>query len=286
MALFAGVLAAASAVLAASALACRRDGVVMERALASPRRGSRPMRSARRRRLVGLGALVLRAAPTNLVNAERLRRRLRLAGIDAFGVEEVAAAKVVGGAIGLVLGAAAPGPMGIAAAAAGVAAFVAPDLALARRAARRLARIDDELPQLLDVLAAASHAGLGGPLALRRSVAAIRGPLADELQGVLDAVDLGGRWRDSLRDRAEDLDLRDLRRTVVALTRTETLGTSLADAVTELASSVRESRRAARTERARKAPVKMLFPLVFLVLPSFLLLTVVPVLFSTVESIR
>jgi hypothetical protein len=40
MALFAGVLAAASAVLAASALACRRDGVVMERALASPRRGS------------------------------------------------------------------------------------------------------------------------------------------------------------------------------------------------------------------------------------------------------
>lgn len=284
MALFAGVLAAASAVLAASALACRRDGVVMERAWASPRRGSRPMRSARRRRLAGLGALVLRAAPTNVVNAERLRRRLRLADIDV-GVEEVAAAKVVGGAIGLVLGAAAPGPVGIAAAA-GVAAFVAPDLALARRASRRLARIDDELPQLLDVLAAASHAGLGGPLALRRSVAAIRGPLADELQGVLDAVDLGGRWRDSLRDRAEDLDLRDLRRTVVSLTRTETLGTSLADAVTELASSVRESRRAARTERARKAPVKMLFPLVFLVLPSFLLLTVVPVLFSTVESIR
>jgi tight adherence protein C len=285
MALFAGVLAAASAVLAASALACRRDGVVMERASASPRRGSGPMRSARRRRLAGLGALVLRAAPTNLVNAERLRRRLRLAGIDAVGVEEVAAAKVVGGAIGLVLGAAVPGPVGIAAAA-GVAAFVAPDLALARRAARRLARIDDELPQLLDVLAAASHAGLGGPLALRRSVVALRGPLADELQGVLDAVDLGGRWRDSLRDRAQDLDLRDLRRTVVALTRTETLGTSLADAVTELASSVRESRRAARTERARKAPVKMLFPLVFLVLPSFLLLTVVPVLFSTVESIR
>ena len=49
--------------------------------------------------------------------------------------------------------------------------------------------------------------------------------------------------------------------------------------------NVRASRRAAITERARTAPVKMLFPLVFLVLPAFLLLTVVPVLLTTVRSI-
>ena len=52
-----------------------------------------------------------------------------------------------------------------------------------------------------------------------------------------------------------------------------------------LAASVRAARRAAVTERARTAPVKMLFPLVFLVLPAFLLLTVVPVLLTTVQSI-
>ena len=56
--------------------------------------------------------------------------------------------------------------------------------------------------------------------------------------------------------------------------------------MTELATRVREARRAATTERARKAPVKMLFPLVFLVLPAFLLLTVAPVLFTTLRSIR
>ena len=53
-----------------------------------------------------------------------------------------------------------------------------------------------------------------------------------------------------------------------------------------LAADVRTSRRAAVAERARAAPVKMLFPLVFLVLPAFLLLTVVPVLLTTVRSIR
>jgi pilus assembly protein TadC len=48
---------------------------------------------------------------------------------------------------------------------------------------------------------------------------------------------------------------------------------------------VRAARRLAVTERARTAPVKMLFPLVFLVLPAFLLLTVVPVLLTTLRSI-
>jgi tight adherence protein C len=69
------------------------------------------------------------------------------------------------------------------------------------------------------------------------------------------------------------------------LVRTERLGSSLADEMSRLAADVRESRRARATERARAAPVKMLFPLVFLILPAFLLLTVVPVLLTTVRSI-
>ncbi len=103
---------------------------------------------------------------------------------------------------------------------------------------------------------------------------------------MLQAVELGGRWRDELRIVAERLALPDLRRTVAALTRTETLGSSLAASMQDLAERVRASRRAAVTERARTAPVKMLFPLVFLVLPAFLLLTVVPVLLTTLQSIR
>ena len=166
------------------------------------------------------------------------------------------------------------------------AAYRAPDVLAARAAKARRGRMDAELPQLLDLLAAASHAGLAGPLALRRAVDATRGPLAQELDRVVDAVALGGRWRDELSACADRLALPDLRRAVAALTRTEHLGSSLADSMTELAARVRAARRAATTERARKAPVKMLFPLVFLVLPAFLLLTVAPVLFSTLRSIH
>jgi tight adherence protein C len=149
-----------------------------------------------------------------------------------------------------------------------------------------LALTDHELPQLLDLLAAASSAGLSAQLALRRAVQATEGPLSEELDAVVRSVDLGARWRDELKSMADRLSLPDLRRAVGALTRTESLGASLADAMGRLATQVREERRSTLSERARKAPVKMLFPLVFLVLPAFLLLTVVPVLVTTLQSIH
>jgi tight adherence protein C len=159
-------------------------------------------------------------------------------------------------------------------------------LAAARADARRRRAMDAEIPQLLDLLAAGSAAGLSAVAGLRRSVSVLRGPLGAELRASLDAVDLGARWREEIAAVTERLGLPDLRRAVVVLTRTETLGTSLTDATQELAAEVRRSRGAAVAERARAAPVKMLFPLVFLVLPAFLLLTVVPVLLTTVQSIR
>ena len=167
----------------------------------------------------------------------------------------------------------------------GPVAFRAPDVMVARAARRRIAATDREIPMLLDLLAVATSAGLPAQLAFRRAVEAAEGPLADELRPVVDATDLGGRWRDELRTVCERLELPDLRRLVATLARSETLGSPLSDELVRLALDVREARRARATERARAAPVKMLFPLVFLVLPAFLLLTVVPVLVTTVRSI-
>ncbi len=73
---------------------------------------------------------------------------------------------------------------------------VARVLLRARAERRRLEAIDAEVPQFLDVLAAASSARLAAPLALRRGDRSRAGPLADELRSALEAVDLGARWRD------------------------------------------------------------------------------------------
>ncbi len=164
--------------------------------------------------------------------------------------------------------------------------FRVPDVRLAREARRRRQRADRELPLFLDLLAAGVTAGLTGQIAARRAVEATQGPLSEELGEALRRVDLGGRWGDELPAAAERLDLSDLRRAAATLGRSETLGSSLAGALADIARDAREARSAQIAERARKAPVKMLFPLVFLVLPAFLLLTVVPVLVTTLRSIH
>ncbi|MFB3739471.1 MAG: type II secretion system F family protein [Candidatus Velamenicoccus archaeovorus] len=162
----------------------------------------------------------------------------------------------------------------------------APDAALARAVARRRRAAARELPDVLDMLAAAATAGLPGPLALRRAASVTDGPLSEDLRRAFEAVDLGARWKDEVDDVARRLELGDLHRVVATLARGEALGSAMADALRALADDVREARRSAAADRARRAPVKMLFPLVFLVLPAFLLLTVVPVLVTTLGSIR
>jgi tight adherence protein C len=190
------------------------------------------------------------------------------------------------GAIAAIAAVIAPGPKIVTAPLAVLLALAVHRFAEARAEARRRRAMDAEIPQLLDLLAAGSAAGLSAVAGFQRSVQALRGPLGTELKASLDAVAVGARWRTELSAVTERLALPDLRRAMAVLTRTETLGTSLTGATRDLAADVRGSRRAAVAERARAAPVKMLFPLVFLVLPAFLLLTVVPVLLTTVRSIR
>ena len=196
---------------------------------------------------------------------------------------ELVGLKVLTAAAAVSIGLPAAGPL--LALLVGVAAYRIPDIAIARAAKRRSAAADREIPVLLDLLAVATSAGLPAQLAFRRAVETAEGPLADELRPVLNATDLGGRWRDELRTVSDRLELPDLRRLVATLARSETLGSPLSDELEQLASDVREAHRAKASERARAAPVKMLFPLVFLVLPAFLLLTVVPLLVTTVRSI-
>ena len=268
----AAVLAALSAALAVAALALRVDGRMV--AIAGPRRGAR----------VGVLAAIGTAPVARRIRLPERARALLAASGGGWTERGFVGAQITVAAIAVgVCAAAGALPMALPL---GALAWRLPSVVLSRRAARRLREIDREVPVLLDLLAVATSAGLPPQLALRRTVEVAEGPLAGELDGVVRATDLGGRWRDELAALSERLAVPDLARTAAALTRSEALGSSLAEEVGRLAADVREARRAAATERARAAPVKMLFPLVFLVLPAFLLLTVVPVLVATVESIR
>jgi tight adherence protein C len=204
--------------------------------------------------------------------------------VDAqWSPDELVGAKLAGALAVVTAALVTPAPVAVVALA--LVAWRGPELALQRRARRQVAEASSEVPLFLDLLAVATSAGLAPQTAVRVAGEAIVGPLARELAYAVERVDLGGRWRDELAAVAERLALGDLRRATAILARSERLGSALAEEMSRLAADVREERRSRTAERARAAPVKMLFPLVFLILPAFLLLTVVPVLLSTVRSI-
>jgi tight adherence protein C len=220
-----------------------------------------------------------------------LEGRLLLAGEPA-SVEAVLGAKVMAsiGAAALVAILGMATGLSVALLALGVpivlAATRAPDFVLARRARTRDRRIAAQVPDLAELLVATTGAGLNPPLAFRRSAEVLEGPLGEELRVAVRGLDLGAEWRtvlDELADRTGDP---SMRRLVRAMGRSQRLGTPLASALHSVADDLRNERQARAEEAARRAPVKMLFPLVFLILPAFLLLTVGPVLLATLRSLR
>ena len=269
-----GMLAAVAGAAMFGGFVCRRRSVPMRRLGRDADRWSGRLVLAR---VGSIPWLASRVAPDVASRLDVLGRSGQLS--DVIGSKALIGVSLAG----LALFAPMPGPM-----LTPVLALVGwriPDVLLARCVRTHRAHVDAEVPYLLDLLAAASTAGLSAPLALEHAAVSLRGPLASELARSLRHVGFGARWRDELRTLSDRLDLPDLARAVATLARTEALGISLADPVARLAAQVRATRRAAAAERARKAPVKMLFPLVFLILPAFLLLTVVPVFVSTVRSI-
>ena len=118
-----------------------------------------------------------------------------------------------------------------------------------------------------------------GPLGRARDPGAL-------LRLVTEATGTGGMIGGQAMDLLSEGKRLSLRRVLASLSRTQRLGASVTGALRTVADDLRGERRTLAEERARRAPVKMLFPLVFLILPAFLLLTVGPVVLATIRSLR
>jgi tight adherence protein C len=217
-------------------------------------------------------------------------RRLASAGDPAGDVDRVLGRKVLmalaGAIVGWLAGSGSALPSPLLAAVLGVAGFRLPDFLLARRGTGSLNRMRSAVPDLLDVVAVSVTAGLTPRLALDRSVDGVTEPLAGELRRASHEVALGGSWRRALRAAATRTSLPELRRLAVTLERSERLGVPIAQHLRDLAREVRAERQAAEEERARRAPVLMLFPLVFLILPAFVVAAVVPAVLVATRGVH
>src|SRR3954451_1223705 len=159
-----------------------------------------------------------------------------------------------------------------------------PLVLLQRRARKRLSDIDYALPGMIDLLVVTVEAGLGFSSALKVAAEKLQGPLGDELRLTMQEQRMGLGTRDALKNMAERADTRGMRTFVRAIVQGEQLGVSIGQILRALAVDMRKLRRAMAEERAHKAPVKMLFPLVFLIFPAMFLLLLGPAVLDIMQG--
>jgi tight adherence protein C len=155
-------------------------------------------------------------------------------------------------------------------------AWYLPDLIASQRADERRRKIQHELPDTMDQLTIAVEAGLGFESALARVAKQGTGPLAEELRRTLQDIQLGmarGAALDALGART---DVADLRRFVSAARQAERHGLPIASVLRTQAIELRDKRRQRAEEHAMKIPVKVLFPLVFCILPTLFIVVLGP----------
>ena len=141
------------------------------------------------------------------------------------------------------------------------------------------------LPSALDLITVCMEAGLSFDSGLAKVVEKTRGTLADELARVLQDMQLGKGRRDALKDLAKRLDVRDVASFVAAIVQADQMGMSLGPVMRAQSDEVRLRRRQHAEEQAMKAPIKMLFPLIFCILPSMILVVLGPSLVAMFTQI-
>jgi tight adherence protein C len=172
------------------------------------------------------------------------------------------------GALGLILGAAIALVLG----------WVAPIGFVWARTRERRDKINYELPELVDLLVVAIEAGMSLPAAIRLSAGQIHGPLGQELRLTLQEQNMGLSTAQTLENLSVRADTPGMRVFVRSVIQGDALGISIGQVMRNLALEMRKRRRAAAEERAQKAPIKMVFPLVLLIFPAMFIVLLLPAL--------
>ncbi|MEP6623496.1 MAG: type II secretion system F family protein [Acidimicrobiia bacterium] len=224
--------------------------------------------------------LARRLTPSGLLDA--LEQRRNYAGLGAnWTLERLLATKALLGVTGLLLGLLVflPNPTSLnflGAMLLTAVGFFAVDLVMNSKARERRTLIEQAFPNTVDQITICVEAGLGLDAAIAHAARTGRGPLAGELERVLQDIRTGLGRQAALEAFAERVDVRDVRHFVSAVGQANRYGVPIAEALRIQALEGRERRKSRAEERAQKMTVKVLFPLMFCILPALFIVILGP----------
>ncbi len=227
---------------------------------------------------------------------ERIREKLLRAGAAGMQVAELVVLKVLGAGVFLVLALAVlylsrqltpPSRLALPSIIfALLFGYKFPDIILTFRIRERQRRIINTLPDMLDLLTVAVEAGLGLDAAMTRVGERMVGPLGEELRRTVQEIHMGKPRREALRDLGWRTGVEDIGIFVSALIQAEELGISIGNVLRVQADRMRERRLMRAREMAQRVPIKIIFPLIFFILPTLFLLMLGPLAINVYNQFR
>ena len=232
--------------------------------------------------------LAVRLSPTGVI--ARINSRLERAGNPGtWTAERILAYKAIGliagGALGLLFSAKF-GFLGGLLVAVGFPSFgfFVPDILLYNSGMKRQTLLRKALPDSLDLLTISVEAGLGFDAALSQVARNTEGPVASEFFRVLQERQIGKSRSESFRELGERTTVPEFKAFAASLVQADSLGIPIATVLREQSKEMRIKRRQRAEEAAQKVPVKILFPLIFFILPSLFVIVIGPGVISIMKA--
>ncbi len=232
--------------------------------------------------LRGMAKFVARFTPQHTI--EEIRHKLDLAGnpnnwtvADFLGVRGLSAIITAGLAVALLI----VGKMGLGQVLlfgfiGGFFGYELPMFWMNFTIRKRQHNIQKQLPDALDLLTISVEAGLGFDAAVAKVVEKWDNELGRAFGRVNQEIRVGKLRRQALRDMADRIEVTDVSTFIAAIIQADQLGVSIAKVLRIQSEQMRVKRRQRAEAEAARAPIKMLFPLVFLVFPSIFIVLMGP----------
>ncbi len=227
-------------------------------------------------------------------HGSRIQHRLDVAGNpEGWNVDRVLGLKAVGFAGCLLLSIAITMVMGLSlvptviiCVGLSLVGFVAPNFYIYQVGYDRSEQMQRDLPDALDLLTISVEAGLAFDAALSRVARNTDGPLAAEFARVLQEMNIGMGRMAAMRALGERTHIPELRSFVTAMVQADAFGIPIGQVLRIQSNEMRTKRRQRAEEKAQKVPVKILFPLMFCILPTLFIAVIGPGVITMIGAFR
>ncbi|MCR5177125.1 MAG: type II secretion system F family protein [Anaerovibrio sp.] len=166
----------------------------------------------------------------------------------------------------------------------GAAGSAMPFIILNIMAEKRKKLMLQQLPDFLDLMCVSVQAGLTFEAAIKKIIQRMTGPLIDEFRQTMDDMRMGTPRRFALKNMTLRCELPELSLFITSIIQSERLGTSISNTLTIQAENMRERRRQSIKALALKAPIKMLFPLIFFIFPALFVVVLLPAILTLMKQ--